>query len=90
MRASKIRKFRPWVQAMAFILFIVLLLAAGRIAFLPADLFFRLDPLVGLAGMLAARRFTLTMFIGGLIVLVLTLIFGEGLVWLALPPGNCA
>ena len=79
MRASKIRKFRPWVQTMAFILFIVLLVAAGRIAFLPADLFFRLDPLVGLAGMLAARRFTFTMFIGGLIVLVLTLILGR--VW---------
>ncbi len=79
MKASTIRKFRPWVQALVFILFVVLLVAAGRINFLPSDLFFRLDPLVGLAGMLAARRFVLSMFIGGLIVLVLTLILGR--VW---------
>ena len=79
MRASKIRKFRPWVQSLAVILFIVIFVAAERIAFLPTDLFFRLDPLVGLAGMLAARRFVLTMFIGGLIVLVLTVILGR--VW---------
>ena len=77
MKASTIRKFRPWVQALAFIVFIVLLVAAGRVAFLPADLFFRLDPLAGLAGMVAARRFVLTMFIGGMIVLVLTLILGR-------------
>ncbi len=79
MRASTIRKLRPWVQALAFILFIVIFVAAGRISFLPVDLFFRLDPLVGLAGMLAARRLILTMFIGGLIVLVLTVIAGR--VW---------
>ena len=79
MRATTIRKLRPWVQAMAFILFIVILVAAGRVSFLPADLFFRLDPLVGLAGMLAARRFVLTMLIGGLITLVLTVVAGR--VW---------
>ena len=79
MKASTIRKFRPWAQALAFILFIAILVSAGRFSFLPADLFFRLDPLLGLVGMLAARRFVLTMFIGGLIVLVLTLILGR--VW---------
>lgn len=79
MKARTIRKLRPWVQALAFILFIVLLVAAGRIAFLPPDLFFRLDPLVGWVGMLAARRFVLTMFIGGLITILLTVVAGR--VW---------
>ena len=33
-----------------------LLIGAGRFGWLPADLFFRLDPLVGIAGMIAARQ----------------------------------
>ena len=49
------RKLRPAVQVVALLLFVVLMLAAGRGA-LPADLFFRIDPLAGLAGMLAGRR----------------------------------
>ena len=79
MKATTIRKLRPWVQALAFILFIAIFVAAGRVDFLPADLFFRLDPLVGLTGMLASRRFVLALFIGGLITLVLTVIAGR--VW---------
>jgi MauM/NapG family ferredoxin protein len=79
MRASRIRKFRPWVQTLAFVLFIVSLVAAGRITFLPADLFIRLDPLMGVAGMLSARHFVLTIALGGLTILVLTVVFGR--VW---------
>jgi MauM/NapG family ferredoxin protein len=67
------------VQALAFILFVVLLATAGRIAFLPADFFFRLDPLAGLAGMLAARRVLPDMLVGGLIALVLAVVAGR--VW---------
>jgi MauM/NapG family ferredoxin protein len=78
-KASTIRRLRPWVQAVAFILFVVVLVAAGRVAFLPADLFFRLDPLAGLAGMLAARRLVPTMLVGGLITLILTVVAGR--VW---------
>jgi MauM/NapG family ferredoxin protein len=79
MKASAIRRLRPWVQALAFILFVVVLVAAGRVAFLPADLFFRLDPLAGLAGMLAARRLVPAMLAGGLVTLVLTVVAGR--VW---------
>ena len=77
MDASTLRRLRPWVQALAFILFIVALVAAGRVAFLPADLFFRLDPLAGLAGMVAARRVIPAMLAGGIILLALTLVLGR-------------
>jgi len=79
MRASALRRLRPWVQALAFILFVVALVVAGRVAFLPADLFFRLDPLAGLAGMLAARRVVPAMLVGGLVTLALTVVAGR--VW---------
>jgi ferredoxin len=77
MRASTVRRLRPWVQALAFILFVVVLVAAGRVAFLPADLFFRLDPLAGLAALLAARRQAPAMLAGGLIALALAVIAGR-------------
>jgi MauM/NapG family ferredoxin protein len=79
MRASTLRRLRPWVQALAFILFVVVLVAAGRVAFLPADLFFRLNPLAGLAGVLAARRVVPAMLAGGIVTLVLTVVAGR--VW---------
>ncbi len=79
MRAITIRRLRPWVQALALILFIVVLVAAGRDSFLPEDLFFWLDPLAGLAGMLAARRLIPAMLVGGLITLILTVVAGR--VW---------
>ena len=69
--------FRPWVQAAAFVLFIALLIAAGKMAFLPADLFFRLDPLVGTATMVAGRRIVPALLVGSAIVLVATLILGR-------------
>ncbi|MCX7668869.1 MAG: 4Fe-4S binding protein, partial [Anaerolineae bacterium] len=78
-RASALRRLRPWVQALAFILFIVVVVGAGRATFLSADLFFRLDPLVGLAGMLAARRVMSALLVGGLIALALSLVAGR--VW---------
>ncbi len=79
MSARTLRRFRPWVQAAAFVLFLVLLIGAGKIAFLPADLFFRLDPLAGLATMIAARRIAPVLLIGSVIALVATLILGR--VW---------
>ncbi len=79
MKASTLRRLRPWMQAGVFILFLVGLVGAGRIAFLPADLFFRLDPLAGLAGMLAARRVIPTLLVGGLIALALAVAAGR--VW---------
>ncbi|MCX7681177.1 MAG: 4Fe-4S binding protein [Anaerolineae bacterium] len=74
-----LRRLRPWVQALTFILFIAVLVSARRKAFLPADVFFRFDPLVGLAGMLAARQVTAALLIGGLIALVAALVAGR--VW---------
>ena len=79
MRANTLRRLRPWVQALAFILFIVVFVAAGRVSFLPADLFFRLDPLAALAEMLASRDPVPAMLGGGLVVLVLTVVAGR--VW---------
>jgi MauM/NapG family ferredoxin protein len=70
MNARSLRRLRPWVQAAAFLLFCILLIGAGR-ALLPADLFFRADPLTGLAGILAARRITAA--------LLISVIFGMGL-----------
>ena len=77
MSAQNLRKLRPWVQAAAFALFIVLLIAAGKIAFLPADLFFRLDPLAGAANMLAARRIVPALLVGSLIALAAALVLGR-------------
>ena len=61
------------------LLFLVLLIGAGRIAFLPADLFFRLDPLAALANMIAARRIVPALLIGAAVMLVATLVLGR--VW---------
>ena len=79
MRAQTLRKLRPWIQAAAFVLFLVTLIGAGKIAFLPADLFFRLDPLAGLANMIAARQIVPSMLAGAAVMLVATLILGR--VW---------
>jgi len=77
MSARDFRKLRPWVQLAAFLLFIGLLILAGRIKFPPADLFFRLDPLVGLASMIAARHIVPALLIGSGVTLVATLILGR-------------
>ena len=56
-----------------------LLIGAGRIGWLPADLFFRLDPLAGIAGMIAARQIVPALLIGAAVTLVATLLLGR--VW---------
>jgi polyferredoxin len=79
MRAQTLRKLRPWIQLAALVLFIALLIGAGRIAWLPADLFFRLDPLAGITGMIAARQIVPALLIGAAAMLVVTLLLGR--VW---------
>jgi MauM/NapG family ferredoxin protein len=79
MKAQTLRKVRRWVQLLAFLLFVFLLIGAGRTTFLPADLFFRLDPLVGLTSMVAARQVVPALLIGSLIMLAASLILGR--VW---------
>ena len=60
-------------------LFAALLIGAGRFGWLPADLFFRLDPLAGIAGMIAARQIVPALLIGAAVMLVATLLLGR--VW---------
>ncbi len=79
LRAQTWRRVRPWIQAVLFLLFVSLFLMAGRDLRLPADLFFRLDPLAGLAGMLASRRLIPAFLLGALLALVLALALGR--VW---------
>ncbi|MCU0503590.1 MAG: 4Fe-4S binding protein, partial [Anaerolineae bacterium] len=77
MRASTFRRIRPWVQLAAFLLFLYLLIRAGQTGFLPADLFYRLDPLAGLASMIAARQIIAALLIGTLVALVAAFVFGR-------------
>ena len=79
MSAHTLRKLRPWVQLAAFVLFAALLIGAGRLIRLPADLFFRLDPLAGIASMIAARQIVLVLLIGAAVTLAATLLLGR--VW---------
>ena len=74
----------PLVEALAFASFCVLLIGAGKLAFLPADLFFRLDPLALWVNMLAARRIVPALGVGAAITLAATLILGR--VWCRLVP----
>ena len=77
MRITTLRRLRPYVQLAAFLLFLALALGIGRTGLLPADLFFRLDPLAGLAGMLAARQIVPALLIGGLVTLLVTVVLGR-------------
>jgi MauM/NapG family ferredoxin protein len=61
------------------LLFIYLLLRAGHPGRLPADLFFLLDPVVGLAGALAARHTMLGMALGAAVALLAAVLLGR--VW---------
>jgi MauM/NapG family ferredoxin protein len=72
------RRLRRTVQVLALLLFLYLLLGAheGDTLFLPHDLFFRLDPLAGIAAMLASRRWIAPMALGG-VTLLLTLAVGR-------------
>jgi MauM/NapG family ferredoxin protein len=77
MHARNLRRLRPWAQLSAFLLFIGLLIAAGRSHFIPDDLFYRLDPLTGIAGAVAARTIVPAMLIGALLALLLALFLGR-------------
>ncbi len=77
MPAVILRRLRPLVQLAALLLFLALALAIGRTDFLPADLFFRLDPLVGLAHMLSARQVVPGLLAGTVIALVAALLLGR-------------
>jgi polyferredoxin len=80
MNATSWRRTRQVVQLLALLLFLYLLLIARQdhVTFLPQDLLFRLDPLVGLTAMLAGRRWIAPLALSGL-TLLLTLLLGR--VW---------
>jgi MauM/NapG family ferredoxin protein len=71
-RSNGWRRLRQAVQILALLLFLYLLLGAheGDTAFLPRDLFFRLDPLAGISAMLASRSWLTPMALGGLTLLL--------------------
>ena len=77
MIATTLRRFRRWVQLAAFLLFLYLLLWAGRLPFLRADLFFLADPLTGLANTLAARHIVAPILIGGVLAFAFALVLGR-------------
>lgn len=72
------RRLRRASQILALVLFIYLLLNVRRDGggWLAHDLFFRLNPLAGMATMLAARQWMLPLALGG-VVLALTLLLGR-------------
>jgi MauM/NapG family ferredoxin protein len=74
------RRLRQAAQILALLLFLYLLLGAheGDTAFIPRDLFFRLDPLAGLSAMLASRRWVASMALGAI---TLLLALAVGRVW---------
>ncbi len=62
---------------MAFLLFLYLLLRSGQGGLVPPDLFFRLDPLAGIAGMVAARQLVPGLVVGAVVALVAALLLGR-------------
>jgi MauM/NapG family ferredoxin protein len=74
----RLARVRPFVQAAALLAFFALLLATRRDAVLPlpANLFFRLDPLAALAAMVAARAWIAPLALS-LVVVALTLLTGR-------------
>jgi len=74
------RRLRRVVQILALALFLYLLLGTTQSGhtFLPHDLFFRLDPLVGVSAMLAGREWIAPLALGAAILL---LVFVLGNVW---------
>ncbi len=77
MRATTLRRVRPWVQILTFLLFLYLLFRAGQTGFLSSDLFFRFDPLVGIANMVAARQVAPALLAGALIALAAAVVLGR-------------
>ena len=74
------RRLRRGVQALTLVLFLYLLLGTTQsgYTFLPHDLFFRLDPLVGISAMLAGREWIAPLALGAA---TLLLVFILGNVW---------
>jgi MauM/NapG family ferredoxin protein len=72
------RRLRRASQILALLLFLYLLLdiRLGGEGWLPHDLFFRLNPLAGMAAMLAARQWILPLALGAM-VLGLTVVLGR-------------
>jgi polyferredoxin len=77
---TRLRRLRQVVQLSAFLLFLYLLLDARQATstLLPHDLFFRLDPLVGITAMLASKGWIASMALSGL---TLILAFVTGRTW---------
>lgn len=77
---GKWHRVRLTVQVLTLILFLYLLLGTTQqlATFLPPDLFFRLDPLAGIAAMIASRSWIMPMALG-VITLILAIVFGR--VW---------
>lgn len=71
MSARDWKRLRQGTQALAFLLFVYLLMGTRQEGFtlLPHDLFFRLDPLGGLAATIAGRRWIAVLALGGVTLL---------------------
>ncbi len=78
MTTSRWRGLRRGVQALSLILFVALVVYTLRDVRppLPADTLLRVDPLAGLAAMIASRRF-LVRFVPGLVLLLAALLLGR-------------
>lgn len=71
-----LRRVRPWIQGLSFALFLALLIAANAGRGPVPDLYFRLDPLVGITSALAGRTLIPAMGLG-LVTLALTVALGR-------------
>lgn len=74
----RLHRLRQVVQIFTLILFLFLLVGTrkGITTILPHDLFFRLDPLLGITSILASRAFIISMMLGTLTI-ALTIIVGR-------------
>lgn len=79
-RRKRLHQLRQIVQIFTLILFLYLLVGTRKeiTTILPHDLFFRLDPLLGITSILASRVFIVSMILG-VFTIALTLIAGR--VW---------
>jgi polyferredoxin len=77
-RRKRLHQLRKVVQILALILFLYLLVGTRKeiTTVLPHDLFFRLDPLLGIISILASRIFIVSMMLG-VFTIVLTIIAGR-------------
>lgn len=77
-RRKKLHQLRQIVQIFTLILFLYLLVGTRKeiITVLPHDLFFRLDPLLGITSILASRVFIVSMMLG-VFTIALTIIAGR-------------